>query len=152
MHKYLKSTRSNSGSAISEMPPAMFLLVFFALLPIINLIFFGVVFASCIALNDIELREAARTPYTQLSDVLSGLQNSWQTNGLGQLAGVTKAPESNVSYTNIGADAYVAVSTTFTVKPLISVPFFNKVPGLGAPWSFSVNGKRVLENPNYANL
>ncbi len=66
MPKQLKNKRSKRGSALSEMPPAMFLLLFFALFPVVDLIYFGVTFASCVALNNIELREAARTARTQL--------------------------------------------------------------------------------------
>jgi hypothetical protein len=152
MRQYNQRIRLVHGSALSEMPPAMFLLFFFAIFPVVNLIFLGVVFASCTSLNTAELREAARTPHTQLTGVLTLLQENWQSNALGRIAGVSKAPESNVTYINIGDDAYVAVSTTFSLKPFLPIPFFNKVPALGAPWSFSVKGKRVLENPNYASM
>lgn len=152
MRSFPKSVRSKKGSAISEMPPAMFLLLFFAVFPVISLVFFGVVFASCVALNNIELREASRTPRTQMTSVLNNLQNNWQNNGLGKLAGIAKTPQSKIMYTTIGTDPYVGVSTTFTVKPILVIPFFDKIPGLGAPWTFSIYNQRVLENPNYAYL
>jgi len=150
MKTYRKKMRSNSGSALSEMPPALFVLVFFAIFPVINLIGLAVVFASCLALNNVELREAARTPHTQLNTALSSIQNTWTSNGIGRLAGVSKTPSSEVSYSNIGSDVYVAVATTFSVKPVLTIPFFDRVPALGAPWSFTASGKRVLENPSYA--
>ncbi len=152
MQQYNKSMRSIRGSAISEMPPAMIVLFFFAVFPLVNLIFLGVVFASCVSLNTIELREAARTPRSQLTAVLTLLQEDWQTNILGHLTGTIATPESNFSYTNIGEDSYVSVATTFNLKPFIPIPFFNQIPALGKSWSFSVKGKRVLENPNYAYM
>ena len=118
----------------------------------VNLIFLGVVFSSCYALNNVELREAARTPNSKLSAALAALQSNWQDNALGKIAGIKTAPISNISYSKLGPDSYVSVSTTFTVKPFLSVPFFDKVPALGAPWSFTIYGKRVLENPNYEYL
>jgi hypothetical protein len=150
MKTYQKKLRSTSGSALSEMPPALFVLLFFAVFPLVNLISLGIVFASCLALNNVELREAARTPHTQLGTALSSIQNSWASNGLGRLSGVNDPPTSEVLYSNIGSDVYVAVSTTFLVKPFLTLPFFDHVPALGAPWSFTTSGKRVLENPSYA--
>jgi len=137
---------------MSEMPPAMFLLFFFAVFPLVNLIFLGVIFASCISLNNAELREAARTPRSQLTTALAALQQDWQNNILGRMTGISNTPESNFYYTNIGEDAYVGVSTTFTLKPFLPVPFLNQIPALGKPWSFSVKSKRVLENPSYAYM
>jgi len=144
-----KNLRSKSGS-ISEMPPALFLLFFFAVFPMLNLIFLGLIFASCVTLNNIELREAARTPSSQITAVFAELQNNWLTSGFGHLTG-SAGPESEVSYMAIGTDPYVSVSTTFTVKPFLPIPIFKGVPALGSPWSFQVVGKRILENANYAS-
>ncbi len=150
MQKPSKCMRSIRGSAISEMPPAMFLLLFFAFFPLVNLIFLGVVYTSCVALNTAELREAAKTPRSQIKAVMAMLQESWHSNSLGRIAGITQIPESKVYYTNIGEDAYVGVSTTFILKPFLRIPFFDNIPALGKNWSVSLSSKRVLENPNYA--
>jgi len=152
MQQHNQGLRSKSGSAISEMPPALFMLFFVIVYPLVNLIFLGVVYASCVSLNTTELREAARTPRSQLTAVLNSLQEEWRSNILGRMVGITKVPQSSFSYSNLGDDTYVSVSTTFNLKPIMSLPFFNKVPALGAPWSFSLSSKRVLENPNYAYM
>ena len=144
--------RSNSGSALSEMPPALFILVFFALFPVFNLISMGITYCSCTLLNNLELREAARTPNSQLIANLSSLQQSWQTSPVGQYAGLVCPPETDVSYSNNkGSDTYVTVSTVFTAKSFFNIPFFKGVPGLGAPWTYTIAGARVLEDPSYAN-
>ncbi len=153
MKKYaqFQGKRTKSGSAINEMAPALFLLFFFAVFPMLNLIFLGLIFASCAMLNNLEVSEASRTPNSQLTASIATLQTDWQNTGWGRLSVGSATPSYNVTYITIGTDAYVCVGTTFTVKPFMSLPFFNGVPGLGAPWSFTVFGKRVLENSRYAN-
>ncbi len=149
---YQYGFRTKVGSSISEFAPALFLLFFFAVFPMINLIFLGLIFSSCVTLNNAELSEAAKTPNSQLASIFSNMQSNWQSTGIGRLTNGATSPQSEISYSNIGIDAYVTVATTFTVKPFFTVPFFNTVPGLGAPWSFTVSGKKVLESARYANL
>ena len=146
-----RRARSNSASAISEVPPALFLLLFCAVFPMLNLIFLGLTYSSCALLNKLELRIAAQTPSSELQPALAAIQQKWQSTGIGQFAGVTAPPACNVTYSNLGTDIYVNVATTFTVKSFVSIPFFAGVPGLGAPWTYTIAGKRVLENPSYAS-
>jgi hypothetical protein len=103
-------------------------------------------------LSNLELNEAARTPHSQLDVSLSTIQQKWQSSILGQASGLAAPPEVNVSYYVAGAETYVTVSTVFTAKAAINIPFFNNVPGLGAPWSYVIKGDRVLEEPSYATL
>jgi len=152
-YSYRQLAQSNSGSSLSEVAPALFLLVFCAVLPVINFIGMGLTYCSCTLLNNLELREAARTPNSQLAPILASLQQNWQSSIVGQFAGLTIAPETDVSYShNNGSDTYVTVSTDFTAKSFLTIPFFKNVPGLGAPWTYTIAGTRVLEDPSYASF
>lgn len=151
-HSYHRHARSISGSALSEVPPALFLLLFCAVFPMLNLICLGLTYSSCALLNKLELRIAAQTPSSELKSALTSLEQKWQSTGFGQFAGLTNPPACNVSYSNLGTDTYVNVATTFSVKSFFSIPFFSGIPGLGAPWSYTIAGKRVLENPSYASI
>ena len=144
--------RSNSGSSLSEVPPALFLLIFCAIFPVLNFIMISVTYCSCVLLNNLELREAARTPHSQLIPVFLSIQQNWQASALGQMAGLAGPPDSDTSYYVSGGDTYVTVSTIFTAKSLFNIPFFNGIPGLGAPWTYTISNNRVLEDPSYASF
>jgi hypothetical protein len=152
-YSYRQLAQSNSGSSLSELPPALFFLVFCAILPVVNMIGMGLTYCSCTLLNNLELREATRTPHSQLIPVFASIQQNWQSSLLGQVTGLTIPPATDVSYNNNnGADTYVTVSNVFTAKSFLTVPFFKGVPGLGAPWTYTIAGSRVLEDPSYASF
>lgn len=151
-HPYFKLVRPKSGSSLAEMPPALFLLIFFAVLPVLNLIMMGCTYCFCTNLNTLELNEAARTPAAQIDTAFAAIQQSWQSSVLGQYANLAAPPEANVSYTTNGSDTYVNVSTTFTAKSAINIPYFKGVPGLGGPWTYTIAGNRILEDPSYAQF
>ncbi len=151
-YSHRKPAQSNAGSTLSEIPPALFLLIFFAVFPVVNLIIMGLTYSSCALLNNLELREAARTPNSQLSAVILSVQQNWQSGTLGQLTGLVSPPETDVTYSNNGSDTYVTVSTVFTAKSLFNIPFFKGIPGLGGPWTYTIAGNRVLEDPSYATF
>ncbi len=152
LYRHNKSARSNRGSSLAELPPALFLLIFFAIFPVINLIGMGFTYCSCALLNNLELREASRTPHIQLNATLTSLQQNWQSSVVGQFAGLAAPPQTNVSYSSgNGADTYVTVSNVFTARSFFNLPFFKGVPGLGGAWTYTIAGDRVLEDPTYAN-
>ena len=152
IYLYSKPARSKSGSALSEFAPAIYLLIFCAIIPVLNFLMMGVTYCSCILLNNLELREAARTPHSQLVPVFLSLQQNWQLSAMGQLAGLAGPPEADASYYVSNSDTYVNVSTIFTAKSWVKIPFFSSVPGLGANWTYTVSGARILEDPSYAKF
>jgi hypothetical protein len=149
--------RYGKGSALSEAGPAFFILFMFAIFPIIDFISFGVTYCACSNLNDLELREAARVPALQANATVAAVEESWRSSSMGKLAAVVSYPSVNVSYAAgpanaNGEDKYISVATTFSVKPLLAIPIFAKVPGLGAEVTYTIVGRRLLENPSYAAL
>ena len=139
--------RQSRGSAMTEMGPALFLLLICAVFPIVDVIFAGVTYCTCMAANDMELNEAAKVPSTEAVDTVNEILGRWQFSGLGQFVGLTQQPVVKISYPD---SQYVVVSTTFSVKPLLPIPFFVGVPGLNAPFIYTIADRKLLESPSYA--
>lgn len=145
--------RSGKGSAITEMGPALFILLIFAIFPVVNLIFMGMSYMSCVTLNDLQLREAAKTPKSQAElptgPVQKGIFDQWRQTAIGGISGVTDQPQTDISYSTGAGTIYVTVSTTVNIKPLLTIPFFPAVPGMGAPFTCNITHSRLLENPKF---
>ena len=148
-----KGFRTEKGSSIAEFGPALFLLFFFALFPAIDLIGIGMSYLSCVALNDLQVREAVRVPKSQAIDpkgtVQLAIPEKWRPTVLGGLGGTIEPPTTEVSYIKGKRVMYVNVATTCTMNPILTIPFFVRVPGLGAPFVTTINHSRVIENPMF---
>jgi hypothetical protein len=115
----------------------------------------GLAYCACLSLNTLELRAAATASAGEAQPAALAVQQKWTASGLGNLMGLVNYPSLNISYqpgaaTIYGTDQYVVVTTTFYVKPILTIPFFNGVPGLGAPISFTVTQRQLLEDPSNA--
>jgi hypothetical protein len=142
------------GAALSEFGPALFILFFFAVFPVLDMIMCGYNYLSCVALNDLQLREAAKLPRSQAGDakgpVKLTIPQRWQGTIIGGFSGTTAMPETAVFYTVKHGTCFVSVSTTCVINPFLNIPFFFGVPGVGAPLTTTITNKRVMENPlNY---
>lgn len=146
--------RGERGSSLAEFAPALFILFFFALFPAIDLAGVGFSYCACISLIDLQLREAAKVPRSQALDpngyVQSGVVNSWRTTIMAGAANIDQ-PVTQVEYNQGIGNVYVTVTTTFNIHPLLQVPFFAKIPGIGAPFVTTISKQRILENPAYAS-
>jgi len=140
------------GSALSEAGPALFLLLMFAIFPVIDVIYFGVSYYSTVTLNDLQLREASKSAKSMAisatGDVMAGVPNRWSNSALGGLARLTNPPTTAVNYQISECAVYVSVTTTVSIEPLLKIPFMPGVPGLGAPVVVNVTRTKLLENPN----
>lgn len=144
--------RRRRGSALSEAGPAMFLLLMFALFPLIDVIYFGISYYSVMTLNDLQLREASKSAKSLAispnGEVIAGIPNKWASSALGGLAHLSTPPVTNVDYKLSEVAVYVTVSTNVSIEPLLKIPFLAKIPALGAPVEIKVARTKVLENPN----
>ena len=144
--------RANRGGAIAETGPAIFLLVVIIFFPMLDLMEMaaGYVFSSIF--HDYMIREMAiRTP---------------EADGVGNAAAKTKILEEfkksgffsflkmqnndlivdSVRYLpSMANPTQVQVSTTVRVRPFIIIPFFDSVPGLGAPVEFKLSSQKPQE-------
>jgi hypothetical protein len=152
--------RNRNGYTIAEMGPALFLLLIMGIFPMLDLIFAGSAYTACLLLNQLELREAARLPASQVDNAMVLIAHEWQFSGIGQYAGVMTDPLTQYSYSIVPienssghqTEAYITLTTTVTLRPFLPIPFFNAVPALGAPVSYSISGRRLLESPSLANI
>lgn len=152
----MKSTRefagrNRKGSAMAELGPALFLLFIFFFFPMLDLVALTTSYCCLFTLNDIQTREASMMTRLQAQSpegiVVKAIPEQWVNNGIGRFVGVNKAPKTEVSYRSGGvADKHVFVATTATVTPLLTIPFFPGVPGLGAPIDFTCSSQRLVEN------
>jgi hypothetical protein len=158
-HRYFRGRgpvawRRNKGSSLSEFGPALFFILFFALFPVLNMISLGYGYLSSATLNDLQLREAAKVPKSQATDqsgaVLLTIPQRYLATVTGGISGLKDLPQTNLSYTLDASGAYVTVATTVNLYPLLTIPFFPGVPGVGAPATVTVTSTRVLENPQFA--
>jgi hypothetical protein len=150
-----RSTRRNTrGSAMSEFGPALFFLFIFAVFPVLDIIALCFGYISCVTMNDLQLREAAKLPKSlataQAGPVQQTIPQQYMNTVMGAFSGLTALPATNVSYSVGTTTIYVTVDTTVTVRPFLTIPFFVKVPGLGEPASFTISNSRILENPRFA--
>jgi hypothetical protein len=147
--------RKQRGSAMSEMAPALFLLLVVAVFPVLDLIFDGLGYCACVTLNNLQLREAVRVPKSQATDPAGTVQleipNNWRASALGGLAPLMSDPVTEVTYDVVAGNAMASVSTTLSVRPLMVIPFFPNVPGLSAPMPLTITTSRILENPSFLN-
>ena len=136
------------------MAPALFLLLFFALFPSIDLIGMGLSYCSCVSLNDLQLREACKLPKSLATDpkgpIYVTVPNNWRSTLVGGIGSTIQDPITDVSYDPGKGAIYVIVSTSVVVKPCFMIPFLPGVPGLGAPFTCNITHSRVLENPVFA--
>lgn len=143
--------RLETGSAISEVGPALFILLMFAFFPIVDVIWLGVNYSCACTLNDLQLREAARLPKSQTLSTDGAVQldipSQWRSTALGRTVNPRQDVQTSISYQTRPGAIYVSVNTTVSFLPLLSIPFFSGLPGLGAPITFTVSGSRPLENP-----
>jgi hypothetical protein len=152
--------RNPHGITLSETGPALFLLLIMGIFPIMDLIFAGSAYTACVLLNNLELREAARLPASQVENAMIQIAHDWQVSGIGQYAGILGEPTTNYAYTVVPienssgrqTETYVSVTTNVTLRPFLPIPFFNSVPALGAPVSYSITGRRLLEMAALANM
>ncbi len=146
--------RRQDGSALSEFGPALFFLFIFAIFPVLDMILCGYSYLSCVSLNDLQLREAAKLPRT-IADSIRGpvkqdIPNKWKQTIIGGFSGTVDTPETGVFYSNKTGTVFVTVTTTVVIHPFLNIPFFVGVPGIGAPLTAKISNKRVMENPqNY---
>lgn len=157
--------RKSRGSALSEVGPAIFLLVVVGLLPAVDMIFLGIDYAAAYTLNELQLREAQKSKKSQTfridGPVIEQIPAQWRKSLLGSIAPSEPDIQTQVSYqpvpwqpvgTNQTLDFwFVSISTAVRFRPLIIVPFMKGVPGLGAPFTLTISGRRPMENNRFLN-
>ncbi len=142
-----RKQRFADGSSLSEFGPALFILLFFGVFVMVDLIGLGFGYSTLQSLNDLQLREASKLPRKLAEDpdgiVCKGVPEQWKDGAMG--ATVESFPVTTVTYPLDSKVPLVSVTTTVDIRPILTIPIFPKVPGLGAPVTFTVTNSRILE-------
>jgi hypothetical protein len=155
------SGRRMTGSAISEMGPALLILLTFIFFPMLDCLGAAAIYGSTLYLNIMQTKEASVVPASDATSasgqVQKGVVDSWLNNGIGKFAKVTKYPETKVTYRDGVTDSktkitykVVTVDTKVTCSPLVTIFWFTPVPGLNAPMEFKAVSEAQMENPDDA--
>jgi hypothetical protein len=141
------------------------MLFVFGLLPVLDTIFLGIDYAGAYSLNQLQLREAQKTPRSQVialtGPIIAGIPMTWRGSLLGMFAFrdqdvITTVDYQPVPWQPVGTNQtlnfwFVTISTSVGFRPFFSIPFLNGVPGLGAPITFTISGRRPVENNRFVN-
>ena len=142
--------RNEAGSALSEMAPGLFLLIFFGLFLVVDVIALGYNYCSIVNLNDLQIREASKLPKSAAKDpkgtVKTVIPSKWKSTAVGAISNVPSDPVTTLGYYPGPGGIYVKVTTAATVNPMITIPVMPGVPGLGAPATLTVTSQKLLEN------
>lgn len=125
----------------------------------------GIDYAAAYYLNEMQLREAQKLPKSvatsEKGPVIEAVPRLWRAGLIGGLTPANTAIATSVGYKPVPWQPvgqaqtldfwFVTVTTTASFRPLLSIPFLNGVPGLGAPITFSIVGRRPVENNRFLN-
>ena len=151
----------NQGSALTEMGPALFVLLILIFFPMLNLIQIGAAYALANTYHQHIIREIAFRRPEQKDTAIAAVNREIDANGLYQFIRVTNKTVDQVEFldrtgTPINAPlppvddvssaandlrnsiAKVRVTTTMTIAPYFTIPFFQSIPGISAPVPFRV--------------
>lgn len=166
----MKRSRKPQGSALAEMGPALFILLILIFFPMLNLVQIGAAYALANTYHQYVLREVAFRRPDDKDAAISRVNNEIDANPLYQFLRITnrtvdevkflKADDSEVTMPlptitdatppEVREDARqkrndiakVRVTTTMTVSPYFTLPFFNNIPGISAPVPFRAQSER----------
>lgn len=153
--------RKSKGSALTEMGPALFILLMMIFFPLMDIIGMAAIYGACVELNFQQSKEASvvnsKDAMSPTGQVQKGVVDAWLTMGFGRFTKLEGYPKTNITYrsgttntnTNI-VDKIVTVSTTCKCTPFLHLPWFSKVPGINAPMDFTITSEAPMENPDDA--
>lgn len=153
-----KLYRAQRGAMIAELGPALLILFFFLFFPLVDLLSLGMSYTSALALNELQVREAAFQPSSEAKkpggQVRKTIPDQWTKSGLGRFVNLQQNPRTSVSYRlgessgNGLRDKYVKVVTTILVNPFLNVPLLPGIPGISQSVEFTICSERIVENPS----
>ncbi len=146
------------GSAITETGPALFLLLVLIFFPMLDLLGLAVGYIMSGNFHDYMIRELALSAPPGIAVPDPSIQTQAQarakviqefgSSGFANFLKMTPADLQVPSITYIPNSAnpdFVQCTTTCIVRPFISIPFFGNVPGINAPFPFTITTQRPQE-------
>ncbi len=163
----MKYLRKSSGSAITETGPALFILLIFTFFPMLDILQLGAAYAISNTYHQYISREVAFRRPEQSALAIAKVNTEIANNPVFQFVGIKVpsgvsvdppvfvttngtpvAPPQNPNDVSDPTNnvrrsiAKVRIRTTVTCIPYFTVPFFNNIPGLGAPVPFVSSSER----------
>jgi hypothetical protein len=149
--------RRRRGSAISEFGPALFLLLVIVFFPMLDLLGMAAAYVMSGIYHSYMIRElslsappsaapdpAIQTQAAAKTKITSDFQNTSFFRFLGMKPGDLVC--SNVTYIpNATNPLLVQCTTSATMTPFISIPWWGAIPGLNAPFTFTMTSQRPQE-------
>jgi hypothetical protein len=147
--------RRATGSAITEMGPALFVLIILIFFPMLNLVQIGVAYALANTYHQYISREIAFRRPDDFTQAVNRVNTETDASPLFQFVKLRRTALPTARYLNVGgatvaiaptgnlaeaqrrAITQVRVTTTVECNPYFTIPFFNNLPGLGRPVPFT---------------
>lgn len=140
--------RRQSGSAILETGPALYVFLLLILFPMVDLLFIGVNFCGAWYLNHAVTRELALRRRPEWTQAIADVDTPYKAAGIGQFMHITS---SSHTPTNIGTPQdnerqRVRCVSNVTCAPFLQLPIPGSIPGLSGPVTFTFTAERPREN------
>lgn len=142
MARFYSKVRRKKGNQITELGPAMFILLVVVLFPLAALVYMGMGVGCGWFLNHMSTRAASVVPGPQMPTALTKQEDAWKASGLAKFtnANVVSNVATRADINGKPGDDVVRVTTIIEIQPFVQIPF---VP-LG-PYRFTFNGERPIE-------
>lgn len=150
----MAKARRKTGSQLAEFGPALAIFVLLIVFPLINFAYIGCAYGSSWFLNHTLVRELAMTnpkDTKAVTDAQDRVGQSWAKTGLASIIGITpsnyneKVTNKDLTYTPAVNPNFVRLTSDVKVRPLLTMPAFASVPGLGTDVIFSFTEEQPLE-------
>ena len=145
-----KFSRRKNGEAIAETGPALFVLLILIFFPLLDVLGMSAQFAAAWYLNQAVTRELAcvREQGADGGASAQAITNDWRTTGIGHFVNPRNVVHQVAYQAGAGSGDVPTVrcTTTVTVPPFISVPWFTPIPGVSADMTISFSNVRPRED------
>ncbi len=151
--KFYRNKRGGSGTV--ELAPALVVIFIVILVPMLDLLYLGLAYASGWYCNHLVVREVACRDPNSSTAAANAATTAWAATGLAKFIGAgTGAVTNNVTFllnsvptvpTPGNPPTSCSVATLVTVQPFLPIPFFMQVEGLNKPVIFSYAAERPQE-------
>ena len=155
----MSKLRHGRGSAISEFGPALFILLVIVFFPMVDLLGVCAGYVMSEIYHNYMIREIAlssppgvatdpkcpiQTQAAAITKVTNSFQSSSFFNFLNMKAGDLACTQVVYQPNQINPTTVICTTST-TIKPFISIPYWGTCPGLNAPYTFTITSERPQE-------
>lgn len=144
----MKLRRNSKGYQFAELGPALIIIFIVILIPMLDMLYLSLAYASGWYCNHLVTREVACRDWNEPgpTEAKNDATTAWANTGLAKFIGAGFGDVSNTpNFLGGSPPTSVRVDTTVKVKPFLPIPFFMQVGGLNAPITFAYSAERPQE-------